>query len=818
LKATIRRLKQATILPDYDHLSDMNQDQLDERQTGIDTLIKLYTDQVTRDYNMFRLQKEQLVLLSHLTQRQSIELLEVNLKLSQMIDLNRQGFQLSMTEDVLKTSAEMEKKMEAMFDQHRKFVSFATTKLADKITQYDTNDMRKVLESQKQNLYDVLAKNALLVTENSELRMHMSFVPVEYRDYISGLQGTNHEYYRNQRSDPKIIIPDTGHLNSQSPIRLMNAPMAHPSVIAMFRDARYETFFDVHKVYEKGFALRARITENVDTKRIPKTEEPWRLPGPIHLDKTVLLSPKRTTNNPPRVPLDQRLVNPATIPRPQDQRPPPRGRQEPPPQAAPQGADHGTGYVEDSKGWGKGKRQPNEMANRFQPPQKSARGGDTTPSPWIKATMSMPTPPGAASQSSSSSNTPSAPKPPPGLSPAEAGVPGYTGESIWPLTRNEAIKYYNAYTSRPLTILHEDEDGSPHFDPLSDFELARILTKLPNEAEGTEITEYDQNMSIFIMQQMNECLQAPSSFMYEFSTEGRKIILDIDGNKVPITRNAYDPSNANVLYRLLHPTMIAKVGNYYYCLRQRPGKKGNQFEYIPNRKYSYREVKRTLAQIKISVLPSRMWDETPLTVLTDKMLHPYTEYCPCVTLDYFAMETACGIAHIPYGAEIVHREPLNNAAVGASAKAPRQLLDSPKTVQRLQDLGVLSNQDKPSILALKAILDDQIKIATAEKERVPSAVGQRVIQMYLNRWSLINKALEYVGNPYNVYGRTVNNLPSYAEEGDDKKRKASRSLSHITTPGQEEEGQVEENTPPQQQAEDIAMDRQSPEGSGGNPV
>jgi len=277
LKATIRRLKQATILPDYDHLSDMNQDQLDERQAGIDALIKLYTDQVTRDYNMFRLQKEQLVLLSHLTQRQSIELLEVNLKLSQMIDLNRQGFQLSMTEDVLKTSAEMEKKMEAMFDQHRRFVSFATTKLADKITQYDTNDMRKVLESQKQNLYDVLAKNALLVTENSELRMHMSFVPVEYRDFISGLQGTNHEYYRNQRSDPKIIIPDTGHLNSQSPIRLMNAPMAHPSVIAMFRDARYETFFDVNKVYEKGFALRARITENVDTKRIPKTEEPWRL-------------------------------------------------------------------------------------------------------------------------------------------------------------------------------------------------------------------------------------------------------------------------------------------------------------------------------------------------------------------------------------------------------------------------------------------------------------------------------------------------------------------------------------------------------------
>ncbi len=54
-------------------------------------------------------------------------------------------------------------------------------------------------------------------------------------------------------------------------------------------------------------------------------------------------------------------------------------------------------------------------------------------------------------------------------------------------------------------------------------------------------------------------------------------------------------------------------------------------------------------------------------------------------------------------------------------------------------------------------------------------------------------ALDYVGNPYNVYGRTVNNLPPSAGESDDKKRKASRSLSHATTPGQEEEGQVEEN-------------------------
>jgi hypothetical protein len=354
LKATIRRLKKETTLPDYNHISDMNQDQLDERQAGIDMLIKLYTDQVTRDYNRFRLQK---VLLSHLTQRQSIELLEVNLKLTQMIDLNRKGFQVSMDEEVIKTSEEMEKRMANMFEQHRKFFGFATAKLADKITPYYTNDMRKVLESQKEKLHDLLAKNALLVTENSELRMHLSFMPVEYRDFVRGFQNTNHESYRNQRSNPKVIIPDTGHLNNQFPIRLMNAPMAHPSVIAMFRDAQYETFFDLNKVYEKGFALRGRINENADTKRIPKTEAPWRQPGSIPLDKNLLLPPKGTMINPPRVPLDQRLVKPTAPRNAPVQKPTPRERQEPPPQTAPQGTDHGTGYFIDTKGGG-GRQAP----------------------------------------------------------------------------------------------------------------------------------------------------------------------------------------------------------------------------------------------------------------------------------------------------------------------------------------------------------------------------------------------------------------------------------------------------------------------------
>jgi hypothetical protein len=50
----------------------------------------------------------------------------------------------------------------------------------------------------------------------------------------------------------------------------MNAPMAHSSVIAMFRDAQYKTFFDVNKFMKKVLlfvlALQKMPTQEVTQK------------------------------------------------------------------------------------------------------------------------------------------------------------------------------------------------------------------------------------------------------------------------------------------------------------------------------------------------------------------------------------------------------------------------------------------------------------------------------------------------------------------------------------------------------------------------
>ena len=146
------------------------------------------------------------------------------------------------------------------------------------ITPYDVQDMVR----------EALTKNAQLVTENSELRMHMSFMPVEYRDYVKNMQSSNHQQYRKQRVTPKVIVPNTDHKEGIADIELEDAPMTHPSVQFYFRDAQYTTLNEARNQMDKGFALRQR-----QTSEPYKLEAPWRvdLPPPPTSAKSPVPAP-----------------------------------------------------------------------------------------------------------------------------------------------------------------------------------------------------------------------------------------------------------------------------------------------------------------------------------------------------------------------------------------------------------------------------------------------------------------------------------------------------------------------------------------------
>ena len=120
---------------------------------------------------------------------------------------------------------------------------------------------------------------------------------------------------------------------------------------------------------------------------------------------------------------------------------------------------------------------------------------------------------------------------------------------------------------------------------------------------------------------------------------------------------------------------------------------------MPNATYTFKTVKRDLEQLGFKILPSRMWNEGVFIQTKDEQrLHPYVEWCGCNTLNFPTMEKILGLTHISLGTEIAYKEldlpiiPPTPVATATGIKGKR--MDPMKTVQRLQELGAISNQTK----------------------------------------------------------------------------------------------------------------------------
>jgi hypothetical protein len=90
-----------------------------------------------------------------------------------------------------------------------------------------------------------------------------------------------------------------------------------------------------------------------------------------------------------------------------------------------------------------------------------------------------------------------------------------------------------------------------------------------------------------------------------------------------------------------------------------------------------------------------------------------------------------------------------------------------------------------------------------------------VLQIFINRWTLVSKSLDFVANLYNPHGSKVYNAET---EFEDRKRKADLASLTMSSPSSlaEEEGVTMAQQP--QPAAPSNQDCQNPEGSGGNPV
>jgi hypothetical protein len=147
---------------------------LHERQEEIDRLIALYDIQHQADFTTSKFNASKLTMIEHLAQkRQAIEALNLNIRLIEayeQIDENS-------VDQILHSQHAMRVQVEQLLHANAQQISSALIATEENINPYDVDDMCNVLQSQKETFQDLTNKNAVLVAENSKLRMHLSFMP-----------------------------------------------------------------------------------------------------------------------------------------------------------------------------------------------------------------------------------------------------------------------------------------------------------------------------------------------------------------------------------------------------------------------------------------------------------------------------------------------------------------------------------------------------------------------------------------------------------------------------------------------------------------
>jgi hypothetical protein len=143
------------------------------------------------DYHTFKLDKERLIMYAHLSQQQpshSSKLL----------------IEKTLGDKISAVNSKMETTIGTMIKQNQEVIMNMLVESTKNITEFDVHDMKDLITSHKDALADALEIHAVLVTQNSVLRMHLSFMRVEYRDFVTKMQKNNKPQYRDQRRNPKL--------------------------------------------------------------------------------------------------------------------------------------------------------------------------------------------------------------------------------------------------------------------------------------------------------------------------------------------------------------------------------------------------------------------------------------------------------------------------------------------------------------------------------------------------------------------------------------------------------------------------------------
>ena len=204
--------------------------------------------------------------------------------MAQIAQANEIQLNTEIENKIIRQTVELEESINNTLLGHRELMRITLKEMTDQITPYDVADMQRFIAVQSKALNDTYDQNALLVSQNSELRVFLSFMPIKYREYVSKLKAESNVLYRQQRKSPKVIRTN----DKKSEISLVDADMSDPTVQFALRDAEYSTLIEARKQMEKGVALRKRITSDPATKVIPKHAPPGDQPPPAFLQNVAV--------------------------------------------------------------------------------------------------------------------------------------------------------------------------------------------------------------------------------------------------------------------------------------------------------------------------------------------------------------------------------------------------------------------------------------------------------------------------------------------------------------------------------------------------
>jgi hypothetical protein len=174
----------------------------------VKTTIDLYREQATRDYHLLRSTKERNIVLAHLAHKQSLENLDLNSRLLRMVQEKESRMdETNIGADPKRATTSLKISMDTITKDCVTRLDAQYNQVLQQLTPYDSEDARRVLDKQMQLLDTLERTNAALVSENSRLRIHHSFMSIRHREEIERMQQQDAQLYRDQRRIPKVISP-----------------------------------------------------------------------------------------------------------------------------------------------------------------------------------------------------------------------------------------------------------------------------------------------------------------------------------------------------------------------------------------------------------------------------------------------------------------------------------------------------------------------------------------------------------------------------------------------------------------------------------